>query len=203
MINIKNEKEVSVDQIVLKQKIRKAMAQLRKDYDLAIKDYGHTHNLKLTSNDSLLAKQMANTIALYDYYHLIQIEFSKLQAMENNLWNGMNEKTLSTLYSSMADAQQRLLTEKAIDELGSFKDDISLIEVLRLMNDHIKEALENRLNAILIIKKDQEIGNREQIMTKTKNYNDAVQWSNQNRQLIYQKWNSIYPIFLKNHINSI
>ncbi|MEN8900620.1 MAG: hypothetical protein ABF247_04910 [Nonlabens sp.] len=179
------------------------MAQLRKDYDLAIKDYGHTHNLKLTSNDSLLAKQMANTIALYDYYHLIQIEFSKLQAMENNLWNGMNEKTLSTLYSSMADAQQRLLTEKAIDELGSFKDDISLIEVLRLMNDHIKEALENRLNAILIIKKDQEIGNREQIMTKTKNYNDAVQWSNQNRQLIYQKWNSIYPIFLKNHINSI
>lgn len=203
LIYFKNEKSVSVDQIALKQKIRKAMVQLRNDYDLAIKNYARKHDLKLVSNDSQLARQMANTIALYDYYHVVQIEFNKLQFIENNLWNQINEKSLATLKSDISKAKEGVLNNKTIDQLGNFKDDNSLIEVLKLMNAHIKEALENRLNAILIIKKDQETGNRDQIMTKTQNYNDALRWSNQNRKLIYQKWNSIYPAFLKKHINSI
>lgn len=203
LIDLKNEKVVSVDQIALIQKIRKAIVQLRTDYDLAIKNYGSKYELELVPNDGKLARQMANTIALYDYYYSVQIEFSKLQIIEQNLWNGINDKTLSSLNSDMLEAQQNLLTITTIDNLGLFKEDNSLIKVLLLMNSHIKEALDDRLNAIIIIKKDQETGNRDQIMTKTKNYNASLKWANQNRKSIYNQWNSVYPKFLKTHINAI
>lgn len=203
LIDSKKENTVHLDQIGLMQKIRKAMVNLRSEYDVAIKAYGNKHDLKLVVNDSTLARKMNNTIIVYDYYHNVQIEFNKLQRLEYNLWNGINDKTLAILKSDIAEARQGVMTQDAIQELGKFNGDNSLIEVLILMNDHIKEALENDLNAVLVIKKDQETGSRDQIMAKTKKYNAVLKRSNQNRKLIYNEWSNKYPIFLQKHINSI
>ena len=202
LLQLEDQKPLSVNEIELLQHVRKSILQLRTDYDLAILNYSNKYDFKILKNNSTLARQMSHTIELYDYFHTIQIQFLKLQRADRILWTDINEKSIVSLKKDAAIVMTNLQELETITNLNSFNEDSTLIDILNDMSNYLKTAVSEKLPAIYVIKEDQLTGNRDQITRKTERYNQALKWSNKNRKYIYELWNSSYPKFLQMHIQS-
>ena len=191
LLQLEDQKPLSVNEIELLQHIRKSILQLRTDYDLAILNYSNKYDFKILKNNSTLARQMSHTIELYDYFHTIQI-----------LWTDINEKSIVSLKKDAAIVMTNLQELETITNLNSFNEDTTLIDILNDMSNYLKTAVSEKLPAIYVIKEDQLTGNRDQITRKTERYNQSLKWSNKNRKRIYELWNRSYPKFLQQHLQT-
>ncbi|MEP6038593.1 MAG: hypothetical protein ABJ197_14695, partial [Nonlabens ulvanivorans] len=126
LLKNKDANKVTTNQLQIIQNIRKAVYNLRADYNNAIAVYGSKHDLIIKENTSELALNMKQTIKVYDYYNELQLAFSSLQQVERNFWQGLNEKDIASYRNDVDTLKSKLYDTMQLEKFNSFSADGSL-----------------------------------------------------------------------------
>ena len=200
LLKNKETDKVTTNQLQILQNIRKAVYNLRADYNDAIAVYGNKHDLIIKENTSELALNMKQTIMVYDYYNELQLAFSSLQQVERNFWQGLNEKDITSYRIDVETLKSKLYDTTQLDKFNSYSTDDSLYKALVKYNEKLNTQVTVDLKPIEVIKEDAQTGSRENIMAKTDAYNTAIHEANVWRKAFYKEWREISTAFLQTHV---
>lgn len=200
LLKNKEADKVTTNQLQIIQNIRKAVYNLRTDYNNAIVVYGNKHDLTIKENTSEVALNMKQTIIVYDYYNDLQLAFSSLQQVERNFWQGLNEKDITSYRNDVVTLKSKLYSTSQLDQFNSYSPDDSLYRALAMYNKKLNTQVEVDLIPVEVIKQDAQTGSRENIIAKTDAYNTAIHEANVWRKDFYKEWRKLSTAFLQTHV---
>ncbi|GAK97072.1 hypothetical protein JCM19294_578 [Nonlabens tegetincola] len=191
-------KKVEVDPYELQLNIRRAIVQLRVDYDNAVQNFAGEHNLQLEVNRSDVAIAMNTTMAAYDYYHHYNIQIKKLINLEQQYWTDLHNKSGNQLNSIENQLCQANLDLIEVPQL--LNNDSSLVTAAQEYMSYIQTLCGQEFQEIKNFKLIESTGDRKKIAQATSTYNKAIKDANDKRRSQITQWQNKTTAFLQRHV---
>lgn len=198
LLRNKELKKVEVDPYELQLNIRRAIVQLRVDYDNAVQNFASEHNLQLELNRSDVAIAMNTTMAAYDYYHHYNIQIKKLINLEQQYWTDLHNKSGNQLNSIENQLCQTNLDLIEVPQLLNY--DSSLVTAAQEYMSYIQTLCGQELQEIKNFKLIESTGDRKKIAQATSAYNKAIKDANDKRRRQITQWQNKTTAFLQRHV---
>lgn len=198
LLRNKELKKVEVDPYELQLNIRRAIVQLRVDYDIAVQNFASEHNLQLELNRSDVAIAMNTTMAAYDYYHHYNIQIKKLINLEQQYWTDLHTKSGNQLNSIENQLCQVNLDLIEVPEL--LNNDSSLVTAAQEYMSYIQTLCGQEFQEIKNFKLIKSTGDRKKIAQATSAYNKAIKDANDKRRSQITQWQNKTTAFLQRHV---
>ncbi|PQJ18564.1 hypothetical protein [Nonlabens tegetincola] len=198
LLRNKELKKVEVDPYELQLNIRRAIVQLRVDYDNAVQNFASEHNLQLELNRSDVAIAMNTTMAAYDYYHHYNIQIKKLINLEQQYWTDLHNKSGNQLNSIENQLCQANLDLIEVPQL--LNNDSSLVTAAQEYMSYIQTLCGQELQEIKNFKLIESTGDRKKIAQATSAYNKAIKDANDKRRSQITQWQNKTTAFLQRHV---
>ncbi|MEE2802462.1 MAG: hypothetical protein VX550_09805 [Bacteroidota bacterium] len=198
LLRNKELKKVEVDPYELQLNIRRAIVQLRVDYDNAVQNFASEHNLQLELNRSDVAIAMNTTMAAYDYYHHYNIQIKKLINLEQQYWTDLHNKSGNQLNSIENQLCQVNLDLIEVPEL--LNNDSSLVTAAQEYMSYIQTLCGQEFQEIKNFKLIESTGDRKKIAQATSAYNKAIKDANDKRRSQITQWQNKTTAFLQRHV---
>ncbi|WP_338351146.1 hypothetical protein [Nonlabens tegetincola] len=198
LLRNKELKKVEVDPYELQLNIRRAIVQLRVDYDNAVQNFASEHNLQLELNRSDVAIAMNTTMAAYDYYHHYNIQIKKLINLEQQYWTDLHNKSGNQLNSIENQLCQANLDLIEVPQL--LNNDSSLVTAAQEYMSYIQTLCGQELQEIKNFKLIESTGDRKKIAQATSAYNKAIKDANDKRRRQITQWQNKTTAFLQRHV---
>ncbi|MGJ8684293.1 MAG: hypothetical protein ACSHWW_06700 [Nonlabens sp.] len=194
----------AVDKAYILSKIRKAMFQLRTDYDNAVLAYGNKYDLKIESNKSAQAQQMKHTINVYDYYNNVNALARLLKETEAYLWQDVIQLSPEQFNARLEDLKMVIDDNRFIVlKLNTPSDSKQLQKSFLDFQKAFTDDFINHTPAIIAILKAYETNDRSDIVRKTEEFNKAKTWYNVNRREAYDNWSTAVQTYLRSEVKPI
>lgn len=204
LLKMDTESALVIEKNKIHQKIRKAMLQLRVNYDNALSLYGVKHDLLLKSNQSNLALQMEHTIKVYDYYNQLNLQVQEIKDAEAYLWENINTQTPSQFQSKLAALKVSVnKTEQVVLSENLPSNNESLKKAFSDFKNYYGNSFHEETAPILNILKVNSTNDRTDIIKKTEAFNKAKAWFNQNRREAYNLWAVNVQQYLRSEIKPL
>ncbi|ALM20050.1 hypothetical protein AAT17_01675 [Nonlabens sp. MIC269] len=198
LLRNKELKKVEVDPYELQLNIRRAIVQLRVDYDNAVQNFASEHNLQLELNRSDVAIAMNTTMAAYDYYHHYNIQIKKLINLEQQYWTDLHTKSGNQLNSIENQLCQASLDLIEVPQL--LNNDSSLVTAAQEYMSYIQTLCGQEFHEIKNFKLIESTGDRKKIAQATSAYNKAIKDANDKRRSQITQWQNKTTAFLQRHV---
>lgn len=198
LLRNKELKKVEVDPYELQLNIRRAIVQLRVDYDNAVQNFASEHNLQLELNRSDVAIAMNTTMAAYDYYHHYNIQIKKLINLEQQYWTDLHTKSGNQLNSIENQLCQANLDLIEVPQL--LNNDSSLVTAAQEYMSYIQTLCGQEFQEIKNFKLIESTGDRKKIAQATSAYNKAIKDANDKRRSQITQWQNKTTAFLQRHV---
>jgi len=197
-------KAPAINKNIILKKIRKAMYQLRSDYDTAVNLYGIRHDLIVKSNNNNLAKQMSHTIKVYDYYYELSVLINHLKNTEAYLWKEVTSLKVEQ-FNQRLEALKNVINDNNIIASQLIKPSINnnLQEGFLEFQKAFGVSFEEKTKPIQAILQAYSTNDRTNIVEKTTAFNKAKNWFNDNRREAYKLWSTSTQDYLRSEIKPL
>lgn len=202
LLKSQSSKEVVVYHQAILKAIRQRILTLRTDYDAAVIDYGKKYDIKIVQNRENLALKMEKTIALYDHYNEVRLAYLKFREAEFSLWNDVPDVTKSVFINRRKSLDAVVITITTdLKTIQPFNNDTTLIDMLVATQHKITQEIIKQTPAVLAIIDAYSTNERNDIITKTNDYNAAKTALNIVRRDAYTAYDLTARDYLVKYIN--